>query len=176
MLSTARRAREQLTEQRDGLNHRIAGLEKTIEGLQALCGPIPKKPPAVAEVAKAMVQRAGLTDVVRMALQASDDRLTLTQIITVLESINYPLGRLQNPRASIVVILSRLVPSEVERIVEPNTIEPSFRWIARPDPSATTFSVGELMRGKFPAPGLTPPLTLEQLKRIGIGIREKDKK
>jgi len=86
-----------------------------------------------------MLKHAGLTDVVRMMLQSTEGYTTVTQIVDTLKAIAYPLGRLENPRAALVVVMSRLVDrGDVER-KDIGKIEPAFRWIHKT-------SIGQLMQ------------------------------
>ena len=128
MLLAAERERIELATKRDRLSDQISELDKIIESLRILLSPLQKEPPAATEVAVKMLKHAGLTDAVRMMLQSTEDYTTITQIVETLKSISYPIGRLENPRAALVVIMSRLVDrGDVER-KETGKIEPGFRW------------------------------------------------
>jgi hypothetical protein len=128
MRKKAKAERADLVSQRNVLDGKISALDKTIEGLDALCEPIPKESPAVVSAAEAMIHQAGITDVVRMALQASGLALSATDIMTLLENISYPLDRFDNPRASINTVLTRLLAAgEVERNDEGDSAR--YVWI-----------------------------------------------
>jgi hypothetical protein len=127
-IGTAIKERLALADKRNKLNKQIEELDNVIASMRSLLKPLPQELPLVAEFAVAMVKNAGLTDAVRMVLQASDGYITITDIVEKLSSVSYPLGRLENPRAAIVVVLSRMVGGEVER-KDIGKTEPAFRWI-----------------------------------------------
>jgi hypothetical protein len=125
----------------------ISKLDLLIESLRLLLEPLSVEPPAVSEVALAMIKHAGLTDVVRMALQASGTFLSVTDVLTRLNAVAYPLQRLDNPRAAIVVVLSRLVTSgEAERKGEGD--ESSFRWVATKNSLQALAGIGRYRAGE----------------------------
>ena len=101
MLKKVRETRDEKVSQRMVLDHEIAGLEKTIEGLRTLCELPPDEPPAVSTFAQEMLKYAGLTDVVRMCLQASPVPLTASEIVAKFKDASYPIDTLDNPRAAV---------------------------------------------------------------------------
>jgi hypothetical protein len=116
MLKKARALRDEKVAQRSILDHEIAGLEKAIEGLTTLCELPPDEPPAVTSFAQEMLKYAGLTDVVRMCLQASPMPISAGEIVAKLKDTSYPIGKLDNPRAAVNTILSRLLGAgEIQR-------------------------------------------------------------
>jgi hypothetical protein len=128
MLRTVERDIARIAADRDVLNMLIAEKVKMRDGLRLLCEPLPKEPPVVTDAAQSMLQHAGLTDAVRMYLQAKRDYASVSDVITGLEAVRYPLSRMENPRAAIVVILSRLVSKgDIER-KEVQGDEVQFRW------------------------------------------------
>jgi hypothetical protein len=131
------------------LDHEIAGLEKTIEGLRTLCELPPDEPPAVSTFAQEMLKYAGLTDVVRMCLQASPVPLAASEIVAKLKDASYPTETLDNPRAAINTILTRLVSAgEVQRKERGETV--LYAWIrsTMPPPTRRTFGQRIADRGK----------------------------
>jgi hypothetical protein len=128
MLKTATKQREQLIAERNELSRKIAALDKTIEGLSAVCEPPAEEPPAVSQaLAQTLLKYAGLTVIVKMALQASAIRLSASNIVSLLEKVGYPLDRFDNPRANVTTVLSRLhAAGDVGR--EPGP-EVTYRWI-----------------------------------------------
>jgi hypothetical protein len=83
MLDKSEQEREMLAKERDAITAKINRCDMMIEALRAVLAPLPKEAPVVGEVAVAMLKHAGLTDVVRMTLQASAHQgyITITQII-----------------------------------------------------------------------------------------------
>jgi len=133
MLARAEQQLAVLIAERNALTQKIAGLEKTIEGLSTLCNPVPNGPSVSSPVAEAMIRHAGLTDVLRMVLQASGPALNIGGMLQLLASVGYPLDRLQNPRAAANVILGRLVTSgEAERQGEGENI--TYSWVRGTNP------------------------------------------
>jgi hypothetical protein len=142
MLRTVERDIARIAAQRDGLDRLIAEKVKMRDGLRLLCEPLPKEPPVVTDAAQSMLQHAGLTDAVRMYLQAKRDYASVSDVITGLETVRYPLSRMDNPRAAIVVILSRLVSKgDVER-KEVQGDEVQFRWT---DPRTLSEKIADQM-------------------------------
>jgi hypothetical protein len=144
MLDKSEQEREMLAKERDAITAKINRCDMMIEALRAVLAPLPKEAPVVGEVAVAMLKHAGLTDVVRMTLQASAHQgyITITQIIDKLKSVSYPLGRLDNPRATIVVVLSRMVSAGDVEKADIGRPEPAFRWIKE-----EKMTIGALMQG-----------------------------
>jgi len=132
MLGRAERERVKLAKTRDSLNAQIAELDRLIDSMRSIISPpLPTESPIVGEFAVALLKHVGLTDVVRMTLQASAHQgyITITQIIDKLKSVSYPLNRLDNPRAAIVVVLSRMVSAGDVEKKDTGRPEPAFRWI-----------------------------------------------
>ena len=131
MLKKARALRDEKIAQRSILDHEIAGLEKAIEGLTTLCELPPDEPPAVGSFAQEMLKYAGLTDVVRMCLQASPVPLGAAEIVAKLKDAAYPLNALDNPRAAVNTILSRLLGAgEIQRKERNGDV--LYSWIRLP--------------------------------------------
>jgi hypothetical protein len=142
MLKKVRETRDEKVSQRMVLDHEIAGLEKTIEGLRTLCELPPDEPPAVSTFAQEMLKYAGLTDVVRMCLQASPVPLTASEIVAKFKDASYPIDTLDNPRAAVNTILTRLVGAgEVQRKERGDAIV--YSWIRSTMPPRTRRSFGQ---------------------------------
>ncbi len=131
MLAESEQEREKLAKERNAITTKIARYDLVIQSLRNILAPLPTEPPIVGEVAVALLKHAGLTDVVRMTLQASAHQgyITITQIVDKLKSVSYPLNRMDNPRAAIVVVLSRMVSAGDVEKKDVGRPEPAFRWI-----------------------------------------------
>jgi len=137
MLKKTRELRDEKVVQRSVLDHEIAGLEKAIEGLRTLCELPDDEPPKVGSFAQEMLKYAGLTDVVRMCLQASPVPLGATEIVAKLKDAAYPLNALENPRAAVNTILSRLLGAgEIQRKERNGDV--LYSWIRKVDLGAMT--------------------------------------
>lgn len=116
MLKKARKQRDEKVSERMVLDHEIAALDKAIEGLRMLCEPPQDEPVPVTNLAQEMLKYAGLTDVVRMCLQASPVPLSAAEVVAKLKDAAYPVETLDNPRAAVNTILNRLLSAgDVQR-------------------------------------------------------------
>lgn len=167
LLAESEQEREKLAKERNAIAAKITHYDMVIESLRNLMAPLPAEPPIVAEVAVAMLKYAGLTDVVRMTLQASGHQghITITQIVDKLKSIAYPLDRLDNPRASIVVVLSRMVSAGDVEKKDIGRPEPAFRWVG----------MSARMTKAFLDVVTVPPVPAPRLGGLGLPSRRSKK-
>jgi hypothetical protein len=129
-LTKAKKLRDEKLAQRIALDREIEGLNKTIEGLSAFCELPPDELPKLTAFAQEMLRFAGLTDAIRMCLQASRMPLSASDVVAKLNSVSYPMTTLESPRMAVNTVLNRLVTAgEAQRKVEDGSV--IYSWISR---------------------------------------------
>jgi hypothetical protein len=141
VLEALKKRRDDVVRRRRALDGEFATLNRTIDGLTALCSPENEKPPQspasleeTLAFAESWIRHMPFAEAVRTALKVSSLPLTPTDVRDLLVGAGFPLFERSNPMISINVCLKRLVESEEAEPGETGG-KRTYRWIWENSPS-----------------------------------------
>ena len=147
-----RRARNDLViaiAQRDELRGRLEAAEREIAQLKRLVGGIYSYAIDHSEDSELLPAGEGLKEAVCTALRATINDVTISEIVGILEELQFPIKQHQNPLGSVYTTVTRLL-SEGEVVAgEPRNGKKTYRWVrAKRLVVSTDVWLDQLMREK----------------------------
>jgi len=130
-LATALAERNRLRQEMDETETEIAQLQRLIGGIHAYVDE--------SENSVDLLQSGeGLKAAVCTALRAAGRDVTISDILSILKELQFPIESHQNPLGSIYTTVTRLVTDEEVFPGEPSDGKKTYRWTKNPIPPALT--------------------------------------